>query len=91
MTPERYALAQRIFLDACDRDAADRAAFLDEACGHDAELRCEVEALLADRTEDDGDDGDEPDDGLENHPSLQGLSRKQRRKMLKHLRQQQRR
>ena len=43
-------------------------------------------------TEDDSDDeGDEPDDGLENHPSLEGLSRKQRRKMLKHLRQQQRR
>jgi hypothetical protein len=41
--------------------------------------------------EEDGEDEDDADDGLENHPSLQGLSRKQRRKMLKHLRQQQRR
>jgi hypothetical protein len=42
-------------------------------------------------SDDEGEDEDEPDDGLQNHPSLQGLSRKQRRKMLKHLRQQQQR
>jgi len=35
-----------IFLDALDRAPADRAAYLDEACGDDAALRHRVEALL---------------------------------------------
>src|ERR1700722_18192373 len=38
--------ARDIFLDALDRAPADRAAYLDEACGDDAALRQRVEALL---------------------------------------------
>ena len=51
MTPERHALAKRIFRDVCDRPRVDRRALLDEACGDDAKLRgervsseCEAEA-----------------------------------------------
>ena len=35
-----------IFHQACDLPADQRAGFLEEACGGDAELRCEVESLL---------------------------------------------
>jgi len=38
--------ARDIFLDALDAAPADRAAYLDEACGDDAALRQRVEALL---------------------------------------------
>src|SRR5262245_7140933 len=38
--------ARDLFLDARDRPPADRAAFLDDACGGDAALRHRVEALL---------------------------------------------
>jgi WD40 repeat protein/serine/threonine protein kinase len=38
--------ARDIFLNALDRAPADRAAYLDEACGDDAALRQRVEALL---------------------------------------------
>jgi eukaryotic-like serine/threonine-protein kinase len=38
--------APDIFLNALDRAPADRAAYLDEACGDDAVLRLRVEALL---------------------------------------------
>ncbi len=39
---------QTIFLEALDREEPDqRAAYLRDACGDDAQLRCEVEALLA--------------------------------------------
>src|SRR3954468_10243237 len=38
--------ARDIFLAAADRPPADRAAYLDEACGGDAVLRQRVEALL---------------------------------------------
>jgi predicted ATPase len=61
MTPERYALAKRIFLDACDRAGAARDAFLDDACGHDAELRGEVESLLAHHVEESGDEEEPPE------------------------------
>src|SRR5437763_16139366 len=44
---EIEALLQR----ALDLDVADRAAFLDEACGGDDDLRREVEALLANESE----------------------------------------
>jgi WD40 repeat protein/serine/threonine protein kinase len=37
---------REIFLEALDRDPAERAAFLDEACGGDATLRRSVESLL---------------------------------------------
>ena len=66
-----------MFLEARDRPEADRAAFLDRACAEDAELRTEVDSLLAaDRSGDQIDTlatdwlhaWDEPD------PSLAGRS-----------------
>ena len=44
---ERYERAKEIFLAVCDLDTAARATRLDEACENDAELRAEVESLLA--------------------------------------------
>lgn len=45
---ERYRRIKSIFMDAMQRDPRDRADFLAESCGEDAELRRDVEALLAD-------------------------------------------
>jgi tRNA A-37 threonylcarbamoyl transferase component Bud32/tetratricopeptide (TPR) repeat protein len=45
---ERWEDADRIFDQALDRPASERAAFLDEACAGDASLRALVERLLAD-------------------------------------------
>ena len=39
--------AKDLFLEALDRPKGDRDAFLAEACGNDADLRREVESLLA--------------------------------------------
>ena len=47
MTPERWHQIETIFHAAADRPPADRAGFLDRACGDDAELRGEVDSLLA--------------------------------------------
>lgn len=47
MKPERYEQIDKVFQAAVELDADRRAAFLDHACGGDAELRREVEALLA--------------------------------------------
>ncbi|MDX1548008.1 MAG: serine/threonine-protein kinase, partial [Rhodothermales bacterium] len=47
MTPERWRHIQEIFHDALACPAAERAAFLDDACAGDAALRTHVEALLA--------------------------------------------
>ena len=53
MTPERFRKIDEILETALARPLGERAAFLDEACGDDAELRREVEELLAhDETED---------------------------------------
>src|SRR2546421_2752392 len=46
MTPERWQRIEDLFQSARTRTPAERAAFLDGACGTDAELRAEVEALL---------------------------------------------
>jgi serine/threonine protein kinase/Tol biopolymer transport system component len=46
MTPERWQQITNVFESALRRGAAERAAFLSEACGGDEELRGEVEALL---------------------------------------------
>jgi len=46
--------AKDVFLAALDRPAADRAAFLAEACGGDAGVRQEVESLLAFHDEQEG-------------------------------------
>ena len=45
--PERRQEIDRIFLAAIKRKPADRSGFLDQACAGDAQLRREVEALLA--------------------------------------------
>jgi serine/threonine-protein kinase len=45
---ERYRQAKEIFLLALQRDGSERDAYLAEACGGDAALRSEVEALLVD-------------------------------------------
>ena len=46
MTPERFARAKSIFLDALERPAGERAAFVGDSCAGDLEIRQEVEALL---------------------------------------------
>jgi serine/threonine protein kinase len=45
--PVQPQQVKSLFLAAADKDPAERAAFLDEACGSDAELRRRVEQLLA--------------------------------------------
>src|SRR5262249_25296032 len=47
MESERWQQIESLYYAALDRDAAQRAAFLDEACAGDEELRWEVESLLA--------------------------------------------
>ena len=47
MTPERWRRVGALFQSALDEDPARRADFLAAACGSDAELKREVEALLA--------------------------------------------
>jgi hypothetical protein len=44
---ERWQRLEEIFQSALDRPPQGRAAWLDAACAGDAELRCEVDALLA--------------------------------------------
>ena len=46
MTPEAWPRVKEIFAAARERTLSERAHFLDEACGTDAELRAEVESLL---------------------------------------------
>ena len=47
MTAERWKEIKEIFACALERQAAERAAYLDTACAGDASLRREVESLLA--------------------------------------------
>jgi len=47
MTPQRWTRMKEIFGAALEQPEGKRAAFLDSACGGDAELRAEVERLLA--------------------------------------------
>ena len=44
--PERWQALERIFAHAVDLDERARSAYLDEACGVDADLRAQVEALF---------------------------------------------
>jgi len=46
---ERVTDVLRLCEEALARDSAERAAYLDTACGADAALRREIEALLAER------------------------------------------
>ncbi|MCP5112984.1 MAG: protein kinase, partial [bacterium] len=50
MTPERWSRVREVFSAAVERDEESRAAFVEEACGSDAELRHDVERLLRDQT-----------------------------------------
>ncbi|SRR6266516_412702 len=47
MKPERWQQLDSVFHSALERQPEERAAFLDEACARDQQLRKEVEALLA--------------------------------------------
>src|SRR5689334_16496441 len=47
MTPERRKLARRAFERALKLAPAQRSAFIEETCADDAELRAEVESMLA--------------------------------------------
>ncbi len=47
MKPERWQRVKNVFNAALERDRAHRAEFLDNVCRDDAELRVEVESLLA--------------------------------------------
>ncbi len=47
MKPERWQKLDRLFHSALERQPEERAAFLDEACAGDQQLRREVEALIA--------------------------------------------
>ena len=49
MASERVTDVLRLCEEALARDSAERAAYLDTACGADAALRREIEALLAER------------------------------------------
>ena len=46
MTPDKWRDVERIYVAALERDAGERATFLEAACGADKELRREVESLL---------------------------------------------
>lgn len=46
MTPERYQQIKELARQAAEQEASRRAAFLDQACGGDEELRREVEARI---------------------------------------------
>ncbi|MBC7929532.1 MAG: hypothetical protein H7Z38_03095, partial [Rubrivivax sp.] len=47
MTPERWQRIKELFHAAIERAPAERRAFLDEACAGDAQMRTEVETLVA--------------------------------------------
>jgi eukaryotic-like serine/threonine-protein kinase len=47
MTPGRWARLKKLFDAALEHEPASRPAFLDTACQGDAELRADVEQLLA--------------------------------------------
>jgi hypothetical protein len=47
MTPDRWARVQDVFAAATEREPGSRAAFLEETCRGDPELRKEVESLLS--------------------------------------------
>jgi serine/threonine protein kinase/tetratricopeptide (TPR) repeat protein len=52
MTPERWQRLKHVIESALERDAADRGAYLAEACGEDVALRAEAESFVAAHEED---------------------------------------
>src|SRR5215471_14105363 len=47
LDPERWKLIKIVFAEACTLSGEDREAFLQSRCGSDADLRAQVESLLA--------------------------------------------
>src|SRR5262245_35875304 len=47
MTPERYEQIGKLYQAVLEREPSERAAFLNDACGADDELRLEVQSMLA--------------------------------------------
>lgn len=47
MNPEHWKQIEGIFVEASELEGADRESYLSSSCGADAELRAEVESLLA--------------------------------------------
>ena len=47
MTPQRWQRVNEVLEQAWERNPGERAAFLDQACAHDPDLRSHVEALLS--------------------------------------------
>src|SRR5438046_4614842 len=54
MEDQRYQRAKELFEDAIERPPAERPAFLEKACGGDADLRRQVDAWLASNEAADG-------------------------------------
>src|SRR5437016_416172 len=54
MTPERWQQIEKLYHQALERTLVERTAFLNQACNGDADLRREVESLLAQNTSNDG-------------------------------------
>ncbi len=65
MTPELYERVRELFLAAREVPEDKRSGYLDEACGGDADLRAEVDALLA--------QDERPENPLDAHGCLDGL------------------
>jgi hypothetical protein len=53
MTPERWQQVNELFHSALKHGPAQRAAFLDQACNSDPELRKEIESLIASHNDSD--------------------------------------
>jgi serine/threonine protein kinase len=66
MTPERWKQVERVYQQALDSDPPARSAFLDQACGGDADLRREVVSLLQ---------AHDPDDPFLESPALEVAAR----------------
>src|ERR1035438_1198605 len=47
MTPQRWSRIKEVFGTALEKPASERPGFLESACGGDADLRAEVERMLA--------------------------------------------
>ncbi len=54
MSPERWQKVKEVFHSALEHGPGIRKAFLDKVCGNDAELRAEVESLIASHEEEPG-------------------------------------
>jgi serine/threonine-protein kinase len=50
--PDRWHIVRELFLSVCELEPADRGAYLARECGGDADMRAEVEALLASSEQD---------------------------------------